>query len=128
MLVLCATSCAVRKSRQQERNSEQNSSRNNSQLRIDDSRIIEQDSVYLHEKGDTVYLFRYRTRIRDRTRIDTLVRTDTIRSVDVRTIKEATEKKQTWLDRTLRDSGILLWILLVMAAAIYVVRRVIKDK
>lgn len=34
--------------------------------------IYVHDSVYIHSKGDTVYLERWRTRIRDRTQRDTI--------------------------------------------------------
>lgn len=59
------------------------------------------DSIYIREKGDTVYLERWRTQYVERLRVDTLsvMQTDTIRE------PYPVERPLTWAQRTWINAG-----------------------
>ena len=46
---------------------------------LDSIYLYERDSIYIHAKADTVWVEKWSTRYRDVLRIDTLMRSDTIR-------------------------------------------------
>lgn len=87
----------------------------------------ERDSIWLHDSiieriaGDTVMIERWHTRWRDRLLIDTVyqAKTDTVR------IEKTIEKvyKLAWWKRILIDSGIVFWIVIALAIAIFIFRK-----
>lgn len=81
-------------------------------VRTDSVAVLQRDSVYIREKGDTTYIYKERLRYRDRVKIDT-VRLVKVDSVTVERVKEVkVEKPLSWGQRLkLR----LFWGLLVAA-------------
>lgn len=65
-------------------------------VKVDSIWKYEKDSVFVKEKGDTIYKYVERIRYRDRYKIDTLVKVK-VDSVTVETIKEVkVEKPLSW--------------------------------
>lgn len=78
-------------------------------VKIDSVRYFQHDSVYVKEKGDTVYKYVEHIRYRDRVKIDTLVRVR-IDSVAVERIKEVkVEKPLSWWQKF--RMGAFWWLL-----------------
>lgn len=84
-------------------------------VRTDSVAVLQRDSVYIREKGDTVYIYKERLRYRDRVKVDT-VRLVKVDSVTVERVKEVkVEKPLSWGQRLkLR----LFWGLLILAAGL----------
>lgn len=77
--------------------------------KIDSIYKYERDSVFVREKGDTVYKYVERVRYRDRYKVDTLIKVK-VDSVDVERIKEVeVEKPLSWWQRFRIDA--FWWLL-----------------
>lgn len=81
-------------------------------VRTDSVAYLQRDSVYIREKGDTVYIYKERLRYRDRVKIDT-VRLVKVDSVTVERIKEVKVEKPLSLGQRLKLR--LFWGLLAVA-------------
>lgn len=89
----------------------------------------ERDSIWLHDSiieriaGDTVMIERWYTRWRDRLLIDTVyqARVDSV-PVPVK-VTEYVEKRLNWVQRILIDSGIVFWLVIAIAIAIFIFRK-----
>lgn len=84
--------------------------------------VYQHDSIYIHEKGDTVWYERWHTQYRDRLRIDTVyqARVDTI-AKPYPVVKEV-EKKLTKTQKGLMWAGGLS-ILALIVFGVYKVKR-----
>ncbi len=81
--------------------------------------IYLKDSVYLERRNDTVFLTKYQNLYRDRIRVDTLFRTDSIRKTEIviKTINKLT-KWQEWRLKLFR------WLVLsVILLIVYTFRK-----
>lgn len=81
--------------------------------------IYLKDSVYLERRNDTVFLTKYQNLYRDRIRVDTLFRTDSIRKTEIviKTINKLT-KWQEWRLKIFR------WLVLsVILLIVYTFRK-----
>ena len=63
-------------------------------VRIDSVRYYQRDSIFVREKGDTVFQYVERIRYRDRFRIDTLVQMREVR--DTAFVERKVEKPLSW--------------------------------
>lgn len=78
-------------------------------VRIDSVWQYQHDSVYVREKGDTVYQYVEKIRYRDRFKVDTLV---SVREVhDTTTIEKKVEKELSWAQKAKINA--FPWVLLV---------------
>lgn len=84
-------------------------------VRTDSVAVLQRDSVYIREKGDTVYIYKERLRYRDRVKIDT-VRLVKVDSVTVERVKEVKVEKPLSLGQRLKLR--LFWGLLAVAAGL----------
>ena len=84
--------------------------------------IYVNDSVFVREKGDTVWIERYKTLYRDRWR--DVVRVDSVVEVDSIPYKVEVEKSLTWWERQKIEFGELAMFLM----AVWVVFVVLKYK
>jgi hypothetical protein len=93
-------------------------------MKLDSVRLFERDSIYVREKGDTVFQYVERIRYRDRWRVDTL-RTVRVDSVAVERIKEV-KKPLSWWQKTRQRA---FWPLLLSVAALlaWTFRKYIKK-
>ena len=95
------------------------------------------DSVYIHQKGDTVLIEKWHTewrdRWRDREKHDTLYisKRDTIRQTITKTDVIRKEKELTWGQKIRLSLGnICLWVLLIVAVVLgvkFLVMRFVKP-
>ena len=95
-------------------------------VKMDSIRLFERDSIYVRERGDTVFQYVERIRYRDRWRVDTF-RTVRVDSVSVERIKEVkVEKPLSWWQKTRQRS---FWPLLLSVAALiaWTFRKYIKK-
>lgn len=84
--------------------------------KIDSIYKYERDSVFVREKGDTVYKYVERVRYRDRYKVDTLIKV-MVDSVAVERIKEVkVEKPLSWWQRA--KIGAFWWLLGALVAAV----------
>ena len=83
--------------------------------------IYVHDSVYIHAKGDTVYLERWRTRIRDRTQRDTIY----LQKVDSVYVETQVKKTSAIADvnSTLRVLGCTAIIIAIVVLILKIRRR-----
>ncbi len=83
--------------------------------------IYVHDSVYLHSRGDTVYLERWRTRIRDRTQRDTIY----LQKVDSVYVETQVKKTSAIADvnSTLRVLGCTAIIIAIVVFILKIRRR-----
>lgn len=81
-------------------------------VRTDSVAVLQRDSVFIRERGDTVFIYKERLRYRDRVKVDT-VRLVKVDSLTVERVKEVkVEKPLSWGQRLkLR----LFWGLLAVA-------------
>lgn len=80
--------------------------------KIDSIYKYERDSVFVREKGDTVYKYVERVRYRDRYKVDTLVKV-MVDSVAVERIKEVkVEKPLSWWQRA--KIGAFWWLVAIL--------------
>lgn len=78
-------------------------------VKVDSLWQYQHDSVFVREKGDTVYKYVEHIRYRDRVKVDTLVRVR-VDSVTVETVKEVeVTQPLTWCQRT--KIGAFWWLL-----------------
>ena len=85
--------------------------------------IVRYDSVYVRDKGDTVWLEKYKYLYRDRWRVDTLVsvRTDTV------SVPYPVERKLTRWERVKLEAGgyaIVVGALAVLAVIVWLVMKI----
>ena len=85
--------------------------------------IYRHDSVYVKESGGTVYVERWHTSWRDRTRVDTIIklRTDTVYRYEQTGRERA--KQLTWWQRTRMYAGDVM-LLALLAGMVYVCIRI----
>ena len=78
--------------------------------------VRQYDSVYVMEKGDTVYLYKYKYIDRIRMQKDSIyvAKVDTITRVEVKEV----EKRLTLAERVCLKIGSWLWWMLVLVAAV----------
>ena len=90
--------------------------------KIDSVYKYERDSVFIKEKGDTVYKYVERIRYRDRYKVDTLVKVK-VDSVTVERTKEVkVEKPLSWWQKA--KIGAFWWLLAALAVAlVYIFRK-----
>lgn len=90
--------------------------------KIDSVYKYERDSVFVREKGDTVYKYVERVRYRDRFKVDTLVKVK-VDSVTVERVKEVQVEKplSAWKQAKI---GSFWWLLALLAVAlVYIFRK-----
>jgi hypothetical protein len=83
-------------------------------VRIDSVRYWQRDSVYIREKGDTVYHYVEKIRYRDRFRIDTLVQ---VRESHDTTVVERKVEKELSVGQKAKI-GAFWWLLAGLAACV----------
>lgn len=89
---------------------------------VDSTWVFQHDSVFVQEKGDTVYKYVEHIRYRDRVKIDTLLKVK-VDSVAVETIKEVkVEKPLSWW-QTAKIRAFPWLLLACCAAAVYIFRK-----
>ena len=94
--------------------------------RVDSIWQLQRDSVFVREKGDTVYQYVEHIRYRDRIKVDTLIRVK-IDSVTVETIKEVeVEKPLTWWQKA-RQRAFWPLLLACLGLIVYVFRKPIWE-
>jgi len=91
-------------------------------VRRDSITFYDRDSIFVKEKGDTVYKYVEKWRYRDRVRVDTILRSR-VDSVYVDRIKEVkVEKPLSWWQKA--KIGAFPWLLLACCAAVvYIFRK-----
>ena len=89
-------------------------------VKVQHDSLVLKDSVYIHEKGDTVLIEKWHTQYRDRWRTDTVYQSkrDSI-PYPVEVVKEVQAKLTWWQQTRLHLANIVLW-LLALLAVIYV--------
>ena len=89
-------------------------------VKVQHDSLVLKDSVYIHDKGDTVLIEKWHTQYRDRWRTDTIYQSkhDTI-PYPVEVVKEVPAKLTWWQQTRLHLANIVLW-LLALLAVIYV--------
>ena len=97
------------------------------QTKVERDSIYAHDSIYVRERGDTVWIERWHTRWRERLLADTVyvAKCDTLTRME--TITEYREKELTWWQKTKMGAGVLLMVLLAIAAIILVGRWHLKK-
>mgnify|MGYP003399178859 CR=1 FL=1 len=81
------------------------------------------DSVYLKEKGDTIFMEKYKYSYRDRLRVDTVIQKDSIR-VPYPVI---VEKKLTWWQRIKLEFADWYLLATLLVVGFFAVKRLIKK-
>ena len=76
-------------------------------VRIDSVRYYQRDSIFVREKGDTIFQYVERIRYRDRFRIDTLVQMREVR--DTAFVERKVEKPLSWWQKA--RIGAFWWLL-----------------
>ena len=89
-------------------------------VKVQHDSLVLKDSVYIHDKGDTVLIEKWHTQYRDRWRTDTVYQSkrDSI-PYPVEVIKEVPAKLTWWQQTRLHLANIVLW-LLALLAVIYI--------
>lgn len=89
-------------------------------VRIDSVWQYQHDSVYVREKGDTVYHYVEKIRYRDRFKVDTLI---SIREMhDTTVVERKVERELTWSQKA--RLNIFPWLLaLLICAAAWIFRK-----
>ena len=94
-------------------------------VKIDSVRYLEKDSVFVREKGDTIYKYVERIRYRDRVKVDTLVKVR-VDSVAVEREKIVKEKSLSAMQKA--KIRAFWWLLgLSLALLIYTFRKPILN-
>jgi len=84
------------------------------------------DSVYIREKGDTVFLSHWKIEYRDRVRVDSIHVTDSVpKPYPIEVIKKVEKELSWWQNIKMEAGGIALGILIV--GLIYVVIRLVGS-
>lgn len=81
------------------------------------------DSVYLKDKGDTIFMEKYKYSYRDRLRVDTVIQKDSIR-VPYPVI---VEKKLTWWQRIKLEFADWYLLATVLVVGFFAVKRLMKK-
>lgn len=89
-------------------------------VKVQHDSLVLKDSVYIHDKGDTVLIEKWHTQYRDRWRTDTVYqsKTDSI-PYPVEVVKEVPAQLTWWQQTRLHLANIVLW-LLALLAVIYI--------
>jgi hypothetical protein len=89
-------------------------------VKVQHDSLVLKDSVYIHDKGDTILIEKWHTQYRDRWRTDTIYQSkrDSI-PYPVEVIKEVPAQLTWWQQTRLHLANIVLWLLVVLAV-IYV--------
>jgi hypothetical protein len=102
-------------------------------VKVQHDSLVLKDSVYIHDKGDTILIEKWHTQYRDRWRTDTIYqsKTDSIPApYPVEVIKEVPAQLTWWQQTRLHLANIVLWLLVVLAV-IYVgkkhLARLVQD-
>lgn len=87
--------------------------------------IFVRDSVYIREKGDTVWLTKWRTEYRDRFIRDTIyiTKTDSINTV----VEVVKEKQLNWWQRFKLDAAGWIIATMIVAILLYILYRKLKK-
>lgn len=85
--------------------------------------IFMYDSVYLKEKGDTIFIEKYKYSYRDRLQLDTVIQKDSIR-VPYPVI---VEKKLTWWQRIKLEFADWYLLATVLVVGFFAVKRLMKK-
>lgn len=83
-------------------------------VRIDSVRYYQRDSIFIREKGDTIFQYVERIRYRDRFRIDTLVQMREVR--DTAFVERKVEKPLSWWQKA--RIGAFWWLCGALALAL----------
>ena len=83
-------------------------------VRIDSVRYYQRDSIFVREKGDTVFQYVERIRYRDRFRIDTLVQMREVR--DTAFVERKVEKPLSWWQKA--RIGAFWWLCVALVLAL----------
>ena len=85
-------------------------------VKIDSVRYLEKDSVFVREKGDTVYKYVERIRYRDRVKVDTVlkVRVDSVAFERAKEVK--VEKPLSWWQKS--KIGAFWWLIGALIACL----------
>lgn len=83
-------------------------------VRIDSVRYYQRDSIFVREKGDTIFQYVERIRYRDRFRIDTLVQMREVR--DTAFVERKVEKPLSWWQKA--RIGAFWWLCGALALAL----------
>jgi len=84
------------------------------------------DSVYIREKGDTVFLSHWKIEYRDRVRVDSIHVTDSVpKPYPIEVIKKVEKELSWWQNIKMEVGGIALGILIV--AMIYVAIKFVRS-
>lgn len=95
------------------------------QTRIDSVQVMVRDSVYVREKGDTVFVDRWHTQFRDRVKLQV----DTIYKADIQHEERvAYVRSRNWYDKATACGFWLLFAALVVYIAIKIVKLYLKSK
>jgi hypothetical protein len=100
-------------------------------VKVQHDSLVLKDSVYIHDKGDTILIEKWHTHYRDRWRTDTIYQSkrDSI-PYPVEVIKEVPAQLTWWQQTRLHLANIVLWLLVVLAV-IYVgkkhLARLVQD-
>ena len=97
------------------------------QTKVERDSIYAHDSIYVRDRGDTVWIERWHTRWRERLLADTVyvAKCDTLTKTE--TITEYREKELTWWQKTKMGAGVLLMVLMAIAAIVLVGRWHLKK-
>ena len=89
-------------------------------VRIDSVRYYQRDSIFVREKGDTIFQYVERIRYRDRFRIDTLVQMREVR--DTAFVERKVEKPLSWWQKA--RIGAFWWLCgALMLALLWIFRK-----
>lgn len=81
------------------------------------------DSVYLKEKGDTIFMEKYKYSYRDRLRVDTVIQKDSI----LVPYPVIVEKKLTWWQRIKLEFADWYLLATLLVVGFFAVKRLIKK-
>ena len=89
--------------------------------KIQKDSVYLKDSIYIHQKGDTIFSEKFRTKYIERIKNDTVLKNDTIFQEKIKIeIKEV--NRLNWLQKTLIYFGISCFILLLLMNAKKIIR------
>lgn len=118
LFALCFAGCASKRVASVER-SARDSVRvvERERVRVDSVTTFLHDSVYIYQRGDTVWRDRWHTLMRERWHTDTIRLTDTLRVVDVQTVETVVTKTRfpAWVGYTLAAVVSLFCSFLIVA-------------
>lgn len=93
--------------------------------RLQRDSIFVQDSVFIKEKNDTIYLTKWRVEYREALRIDTF---NTVRVDSINTIVEVEKKLTKWQMAKMHiGTGVLYAVPILIAVGLYILYRKLKK-